>query len=312
MDPRAHVPEDSIHSRTSMIVSASVNADIPAYHGAWFTRRLDEGYCRVARIDGLGALRVPLTPETVQGFVFWTRNVDPFLPVLDRMHREGFAFTIQFAITGYSHELDPAPVSVESVVAQIARLSDEFGSRSVVWRYDPLLVTSLTPLEWHLGNFERIACLLAGATDEIVLAFARVGRKTQRTRSAATASEGPQPGQMRDLVKRLARIASGCRMRFALCAQPDWLAPGAVPARCIDAQRLGDVARRPITAATAGFLPGCLCAQAIDIGDCGVGGMARFCGALPRIDRRTHDPEAEFLFPTARRFLQIQGTDLPF
>lgn len=296
-----------------MIVSASINADIPAHHGAWFMRRLEAGYCRIARADGLRYPRVPLTPDAVDGFVFWTRCVEPFLPVLTKIRRHGFAFTVQFAITGYPRRLGLAPVTAEVAAGQFARLASEFGPRAAVWRYDPLLVTPLTPLGWHLGNFERIARVLAGATDEVVLAFARFRRKPGRPGSGEMARTEPEPGQKRDLVRRLAQIAAGCGMRLTLCAQPDWLAPGAAPARCIDARRLADVAGRPIAIETAGFLPGCLCAQATDVGDCEVPGGGCFCGDLPRRGvQGTHDASDEFLFPVARRFARARGGDLPF
>jgi len=296
-----------------MIVSASINADVPAHYGAWFMRRLEAGYCRVAHAGGVACPRVPLTPDAVEGFVFWTRSVEPFWPVLDWIRRQGFAFTVQFAITGYPRELDPAPVSAESAAAQLVRLARKFGPRVAVWRYDPLLVTPLTPLNWHLANFERIARALAGATDEAALAFARSGRKPRRARAGAIAHRDPEPGQARDLVKRLAQVAGRHGMRLTLCAQPDWLAPGAAPARCIDARRLADAAGRPIAVETAGFLPGCLCARATDIGECGAPGGGCFCGDLPRRRaRRGHDANGEFLFPAARPFSRARGEDLPF
>lgn len=297
----------------AMIVSASINADIPAHHGAWFMERLEAGYCRIPRFDGLHYPRVPLTPDAVEGFVFWTRCVDPFLPALARIRRYGFAFIVQFAITGYPRGLDPAPVSAESAARQFARLAAEYGSRVAVWRYDPLLVTPLTPLDWHIGHFERIARALAGATDEVVLAFARFRRKPARTHSAETARTDPEPREKRDLVKRLAQTADRFGMRLTLCAQPDWLAPGAAPARCIDARRLADVGGRAIAAETAGFLPGCLCARATDIGERDAANGGYFCGKAPRRrTQRTQSASGEFLFPVARRFVPVHGEDLPF
>lgn len=293
-----------------MIVSASINADVPAHHGKWFAQRLDAGYCRVARTDGLTYPRVSLTSDAVEGFVFWTRCVEPFLPVLERMRRQGLAFVVQFAVTGYPRDLDQASINAKSGAEQLAGLARRFGPRAAVWRYDPLLVTPSTPLDWHPGNFERIARLLAGATDEVVLAFARPGRKPRR--AVAAVPTDPEPGQKRELVKKLAGIARDNGMRLTVCAQPDSLAPGAAPARCIDARRMADAAGRPISAETAGFWPGCLCAQAIDIGDRDSPDAGCFCGALPHGGNRTHGADGEFLFPVARRFTRARGEDLPF
>ena len=68
------------------------------------------------------------------------------------------------------------------------------------------------------------------------------------------------------LLARLAGIASNEGLRATLCAQPGLLALGLEPARCIDAARLSDIAGRPISARPRGNRPGCLCAEARDIG----------------------------------------------
>jgi hypothetical protein len=290
-----------------MIVSASMNADIPAYHGAWFAHRLEAGYCRIARAEGLGYPRVELTRDEVHGFVFWTRNVAPFMPVLDRMRREGRAFTVQFAITGYAAGIDPAPVSADEAAEQVLDLAGRHGSRVVVWRYDPLLVAPESPPQWHVANFERIARRIEGAADEVIISFARAGRGGI-TNAAATHDR--DLAMKRALVRTLAQSARSHGMRLTLCAQPDLLVPGAAPARCIDASRLAACAGKPVAIATAGFFAGCLCARAIDIGDRDAAAAARFCGARRRPEPGVAGAHSEFLFPTALPFAR-DGRDAP-
>lgn len=295
-----------------MILSASVNADIPAHYGAWFMRRLDAGFCRVASADSLQARRLPLTRETVDGFVFWTRCVGPFLAHLAEIRGRGFAFTVQYAITGYPQRLETAGIDAGQAIVQLHELARKFGPHIAVWRYDPLLVTSRTPLEWHVENFERLARSAAGATSEAVIAFARFRRKPRRAADGKLARIDPEPEEKRALVKRLAQIARGYDMRLTVCAQPDCLAPGAAPARCIDARRIAEVAGRPIDAETAGFLAGCLCARAADLGDRS-GDPDCFCGAVPRRGvSLAHDPNSEFLFLATQHFARAGGEDLPF
>jgi len=296
-----------------MIISASIKVDMPAHYGAWFMRRLEAGYCRIARADGFGFPQIPLTREAVEGFVFWTRCVDPFVPVLRRLRLDGFAFTVQFAITGYPPSLDPAPINADAAVAQFARLAREFGPRVAVWRYDPLLVTAFTMLDWHVANFGRLARMLSGATDEVVLAFARYGRWARGACRDTASRVNCKPEEMRDLVKQLARLANRHGIRLTICAQPDLLAPGAAPARCIDAQRLGNGAGQLFAIETAGFTSGCLCARATDIGDCDARSGGYFCGNIPPPRGRfSHDTHGEFLIPVKRRFIRARGEDLPF
>jgi DNA repair photolyase len=95
-------------------------------------------------------------------------------------------------------------------------------------------------------------------------------------------------------------------MAPALCSQPELLVPGLGEARCIDAQRLSDVAERPIPTRESGNRPGCRCALSRDIGaydTCPHGCV--YCYAVADRDRavanfRARDPEAECLMPARK------------
>lgn len=295
------------------IVSASLNADIPAQYANWFMGRLEAGYCVLPRRDGLSWRRVALTPDAVAGFVFWTRCLGPFMENLEEVRRRGYAFTIQFAITSYPRTHDPSPIASDAAVAEVRRAAQRFGARAVVWRYDPMIVAPSMPIDWHLVNFERLAQALRGATDEVVVAFARPGTGASSSSRQAARSTGAESQARRSFVKRLAAIARASGLRLSVCAEPDALAPGAVPARCIDAKRLADAGGGSDRVPTGGFGRGCLCARAIDIGDRVGTATALFCGALPRRrvwPRRGGDDE--MLHPPRRRFALSGGDDMPF
>jgi hypothetical protein len=55
-----------------MIISASYKTYIPAFYGDWFINRLRLGHCRMRNPWGSQLYDVPLDPESVDGFVFWT------------------------------------------------------------------------------------------------------------------------------------------------------------------------------------------------------------------------------------------------
>src|SRR4051812_49095630 len=55
-------------------------------------------------------MSVSLRPEDVKGFVFWTKNVGPFLGHLAEVRRRGFPFVVQHTITGYPRVLEQAVV----------------------------------------------------------------------------------------------------------------------------------------------------------------------------------------------------------
>lgn len=298
-----------------MIISASYRTDIPAFYGAWFINRFRAGSAMVANPYGgkpsRVALRTGIGGALIDGYVFWTRNIGPFVPALDEVRRADLSFVIQYTITAYPKPLEPAVIDARRSIALIRLVARAHGPRTVVWRYDPILVTDLTPIDWHLTNFAMLAGHLEGAVDEVVISFAQLYRKAVRNLTVAGRDNGfgwcdPDRTQKQDLAQRLAAIARAHGMVLSLCTQPDLIAhgpgmDGPVPARCIDAVRLSDTAGRPIAARTKGNRPGCLCAESRDIGDydCCPHGCV-YCYAVtsrPMAKRRfqAHDPAGDYL-----------------
>lgn len=293
-----------------MIVSASYKTDIPAFYGEWFMRRLEAGYCRVANPYGGPPFTVPLGRHDVDGFVFWTRNLAPFLDRLETVAACGFPFVVQYTVTGYPRELDAATIAAEQAVGHLREVAGRYGRRAAVWRYDPIVFTSLTPPAWHRDTFARLAGQLAGTVDEVVVSVAQIYRKTARNLTAAArlhgfAWEDPGLDEKRALIAGLAAIAAAHGLKLAVCGQPELIAGGSAEARCIDVARLSDVAGRPLTAAHKPHRRSCACDASRDIGDydtCPHG--CAYCYAVqsrPLAKRRfaAHDPSGEFLFPPA-------------
>jgi hypothetical protein len=288
-----------------VIVSASYRTDIPAFYARWLLERLAAGMAVVANPYGGGSYRVSLRSEAVDGFVLWTRNLRPLLPELDRV-RLVAPFTVQFTITGYPRSLESSVIAAADAVDQLREVGRQFGFRAAVWRYDPIVMTSALDMEAHVRAFAGLAAQLADTVDEVVLSFANPYRKTSRNLDRAARLHGfawhdPPAEEKRALLTRLAAIAADHRITATLCTQPDLLLPGLGEARCIDADRLSDVAGAPVAAKESGNRPGCRCALSRDIGaydTCPHGCV--YCYAVADRDRavaryRAHDPAADSL-----------------
>jgi hypothetical protein len=288
-----------------MIISASYRTDIPAFYAAWFETRFRAGFCMVKNPYGGPPSRVELLRK-VDGYVFWTRNAAPFLPALDMVRTAKLPFVVHYTVTNYPRPLETSVVAADQSVGLIRRLAVAFGRRAVVWRYDPILLTDLTPPAWHLANLRRLAAQLEGSVDEVVVSFAQIYRKTARNLAAAArrhafAWRDPDLAEKRAILDEMRRVAAAHGITLSLCTQPDLAGPELPAARCIDAIRLGDVAGTPIAARQKGNRPGCLCAESRDIGDydscphgcvyCyAVGGQSRAKRAF-----QTHDRAGEYL-----------------
>jgi hypothetical protein len=288
-----------------VIISASYRTDIPAFYTDWLMNRLGAGYCRVLNPYGGGLQTISLQPADVDGFVFWTRNLRPLLQHLDAV-RAVAPFTVQFTATGYPRALESSVIAAEEAVAQLAQLARRFGPRVAVWRYDPIVLTSTLDADAHVAGFATLARALAGIVDEVVLSFVHPYRKTARNLDRAARAHGfawcdPPEEDKRALLARLAEIAADHRIAATLCTQPGLVGLGLGEARCIDADRLSDVAQCPVAAKESGNRPGCRCALSRDIGayDTCPHGCA-YCYAVADRDRavrnfRGHDAEAETL-----------------
>lgn len=288
-----------------MIVSASYRTDIPAFYGAWFINRFHAGHAKVLSPYGGKPYAVPLRAG-VDGFVFWTRNAAPFLAAMRDVRQAGYPFVVQYTVTGYPRALETSVATSEKAVETIRALAGEFGPRAVVWRYDPIVATGLTPPAWHLDTFTRLADALTGAVDEVCVSWATIYKKTARNMAAAARAAqfdwgDPPADEKRALLSALAARAAERKLAFTLCSQAGLLGPGIAPARCVDAGRLADIGGRPFAAKIKGNRPGCLCAESRDIGDydtCPHGCVYCYAvGSRSAAKRRfhDHDPNSEFL-----------------
>ena len=173
-----------------MIISASYKTDIPTFYGDWFLNRLRAGLCKVVNPYGRQVYQISLRREDVDGIVFWTKNIAPFLSHLRTVRDLKFPFIIQHTINNYPRILETSVVDAKRSIDNAKLIRSEFGPRVLVWRYDPIVSTSMTTHDFHVENFARLAESLRGATDEVVISFTQVYTKTKRNMDKASQSVG--------------------------------------------------------------------------------------------------------------------------
>jgi hypothetical protein len=260
---------------------------------------------------------VSLLPDSVGGFVFWTKNVGPFVPHLDEVRRRGFPFVVQHTINNYPRFLEQAVVEAAKAVEHIRRIAEEYGPKVCVWRYDTIIHSSVTPRDFHIETFTQLAKKLEGATDEVVISFARFYKKTLRNMKYAGAQHGftwsePADEWKRNLLVELTGIATAHRIRLTICSQPHLLVSGSGEARCVDANRLYQVGGTESKTKLKGSRKECGCYESRDIGEydtCPHGCI--YCYAVqnrPLALQRLHehDPTAEFLVPPPPRTTEAE------
>jgi hypothetical protein len=291
-----------------MIISASYKTDIPAFYGDWFINRLRAGYCLMVHpYDRRRVFRVSLLKPDVDGIVFWTKNAGPFLDRLPEVRDGGFPFVVQYTINAYPRKLEFSVTDPVRSLNHVEQIASRYGPKVVVWRYDPVIFSSETTAESHIENFTWLASRLSGMTDEVVISFAQVYKKTKRNMDWAAKEFGfswqdPDDEQKRTLARELLKISMRNRIRLTLCSQPYLLEQGVDEAHCVDAQRFSALIGAPVKAELRGARKECGCYASRDIGDydtCPHGCVYCYAVANRKLAQKrykAHDPNGEFLF----------------
>jgi DNA repair photolyase len=253
-----------------MIISASRRTDLPAFYATWLLKRLEEGYCLVPNpLNPKQVSRVSLSPEDVDAIVFWTKNPAPLLPALPAL--ASYAYYFQFTLTPYGRNIEPGLPPKRELIKTFKVLSRELGRHRIVWRYDPILLTSEWTGEHHVRAFAELLAELTPYTDTCVLSFVDLYQKTERN----TRSLGLLPltrEKMREIAARFAAFARGTGVQLQSCAEElDLEDFGIEHGACIDKARLEKViGRRIADTRSARKDPTqrsvCQCLASVDIG----------------------------------------------
>jgi hypothetical protein len=291
-----------------MIISASRRTDIPAFYAEWMINRVRASFCTVPNpFNRHQVSRVSLCPEDVEAIVFWTRNPRPLMARLRELDDRGLRYYFQFTILGYPRELDPKSPSVATAVDTFRSLSRLLGPSRVIWRYDPLILTSLTTAEFHRENYGRLAEALRGHTQRSVVSVVDRYRKAESRLKALdhtpAAIETWEPQEVGGLLRDLAHRAAANGMEIVSCAEEiDLTAFGIHPGKCVDDELIEEalgiqVLRKKDPTQRAA----CGCVVSRDIGmydTCLLG--CRYCYATQSFERARvnfdqHDPASPSL-----------------
>lgn len=200
-----------------MILSVSRRTDIPAFYAPWFFNRIREGYVLVRNPVNFHQIsRIRLSPQVIDGIVFWTRNPAPMLPHLEEL--KDYMYYFQFTLTPYGPDIEPYMSSKKNVILPaFCALSEAIGPDRVIWRYDPILLNPKYTISYHTKAFERLTKALKGYTKKCVISFIDSYRNTARhEKSLALAPLGP--GEMITLAKEFQGIAQACEITLSTCA----------------------------------------------------------------------------------------------
>lgn len=143
------------------IISASRRTDIPAFYGDWFMARLAQGFAGVVNPFGGQKYIIPLKPNDVVCFVFWSKNFAPFLENLKTIERMSYRFYFNYTVTGIPSIFE-SNVNKPEALDALKTLSRMYSPRHINWRYDPIIISSISDYRFYVDDFRKIASQLAG------------------------------------------------------------------------------------------------------------------------------------------------------
>jgi hypothetical protein len=155
------------------IISASRSTDIPAHYAEWFFNRLNSGY--VKWINPFNRKSQYISFENTKVVIFWSKNPKPLVPYLHILDERQIAYYFQFTVNDYEEDgLEPGVPPLSSRLDTFKSLSDLIGPEKVIWRFDPLILTSTIDVSKLVDRIGRVGEVLSKYTSKLVFSFADV------------------------------------------------------------------------------------------------------------------------------------------
>lgn len=161
--------------------------------------------------------RISLSPDVIDGIVFWTKNPLPMMSHLNELR--DYMYYFQFTLNSYGKDIEAnVPNKNDIIIPAFRELAKKIGPERVIWRYDPILLTSKYTINYHVNYFNEIAKRLSGYTHKCVISFVDLYRNTKSN----TKNLGLLPltsAEMFELVERLVEIANRNHLIVESCAE---------------------------------------------------------------------------------------------
>jgi hypothetical protein len=220
------------------IISASRRTDIPAFYGDWFMGRIKEGFAGVVNPFGGQRYVVSLRQQDVSCFVFWSKDFTPFLESLKILDNLGYKFYFNYTVTGlpavFEQNLDR-----KSAIQTLKKLSRIYSPRHINWRFDPIVLSSVSDRDFFIKAFEELASDFEGLVERCYFSFVVEYNKVKRNFDELEKTNGLAITKTSedfkiDLANELADIAEQHGIEMFSCCGEYLVGEKIKKAHCID------------------------------------------------------------------------------
>ncbi len=235
-----------VQMQVPLIVSASRSTDIPAFYADWFFHRLQKGYS--AWTNPFNGVKSYVSYEKTRFIVFWSKNPRPLLPYLDRLKELNIKCYIQYTLNDYEHErLEKVP-SLANRIETFKLLVEQLGKGSVIWRFDPMILTDDISVNDLLLKVQNIGDQLKDYTEKLVFSYADIAmyRKVKHNLDVnGILYHEWEINQMEEFAEKLSTMNTerGWNFQLATCGEKiDISKYGILHNRCIDGDLIARLA----------------------------------------------------------------------
>lgn len=264
-------------NKKAQIISVSRRTDIPAYYADWFRSRLELGFTVYPNPITHKPVFLDLTPPAVKAFVFWTRDPKPLLKHLDYIDgKYNKMHYMHISINGLPGSIEERNPSIPFVLKTVEELNKRYGPEYVQWRFDPIVLSSITDEKWIRKTFTEIAGSLKGLTKRCYFSFVDLYKKTERNFNLVSQRHGISFFQVTiekqvELIKELSETAHQNEIEMYACAEDQILdkLPCIKKAHCVDAdiiEKLAVQGNSRVKYKCVSSRKGCGCYESKDIG----------------------------------------------
>lgn len=255
-----------------MIISASRRTDIPAFYAEEFMQAIRAGYFDYSNpYFPSQKKRIPFSAKDIDVIVFWTKNPKPLMKFLPELDQKGYKYYFQFTLNDYPRSIEPGINPIAERLQTFIDLSKKIGKDKIIWRYDPIIISKITPMEFHLRKIEFLAKRLKNHTNQLVISFVDFYKKALKSLNSIDAIDVASDLNIKEL-RQIAEIVSKQgkmnSMEVATCSEKvDLINFGIRHGSCIDGtliQKLFSISKN--FPKDKNQRKECNCVQSLDIG----------------------------------------------
>ena len=196
----------------------------------WFMDRIKSGFFEVVNPFNQQVRKVPAHPADVHTIVFWSKNFHLFLKENcgKKLQKAGYNLFFNFTINSESPQLEPHVPPLDVRLDQLKQLCDQFGSRTVNWRFDPICFFKTRDgiVQDNLNDLDRIAEKAAEfGIQRCITSFMDPYPKIEKRLAALPGFSfcDPQLKTKKEIILKMEQALTAAKINLKLCCEKEVL-----------------------------------------------------------------------------------------